>query len=143
MGHDFQAANYRPRLTRVSAYRVPASHRLGRGKHSQSGGEKGMQLYIRTEKDKVVVLAEVTKIEAEDVVVPDEDSVTESYSRTIRFTGYNGEAIEVFCNAVEEKHLWLNRVKELTPVAKPKEGDWLNPTVSTGNPGEGTEQGSE
>jgi hypothetical protein len=99
-----------------------------------------MHFHIQTDKDKVLVLAEVAKIEVEDIVGPDEDSVTESYSRTIRFTDYNGEAIEVFCDAVAEKHLWLNRVKELTPVAKPTEGDRLNPTVSKGNSEKAREQ---
>jgi hypothetical protein len=92
-----------------------------------------MQLHIRTEKDTVTVLAEVAKIEVEDVVGPSADSLDESYSRTIRFTGYHGQAIEVVCDAFEEKHLWLNRVRELKPVEKPKEEDWLTPSVSTGN----------
>ena len=87
------------------------------------GGEAAMQLHIRTDKDKVMVLADVTKIEVADVVDPGEDSFDESYSRTIRFTGSNGDAIEVVevvCKASEEKELWLNRVRELKPVEKPE-----------------------
>ena len=49
-----------------------------------------MQLHIRTKKDTVTVYADVTKIEVEDVVGPGEDSLDESYTRTIRFTGAKG-----------------------------------------------------
>jgi hypothetical protein len=92
-----------------------------------------MQFQIMTDKDKVMVYADVIKIEVEDVVGPGEDSLTESYSRTIRFTSHHGEAIEVFCTAFEEKALWLNRVRELKPVEKPEEVDWLEPKLYKGN----------
>jgi hypothetical protein len=87
MGHDFQAA--------IDWQLV-------------KGGEAAMQFQIMTDKDKVTVYADVTKIEVEDVVGPGEDSLAESYTRTIRFTDPNGEVIEVFCTAFEEKALWLN-----------------------------------
>jgi hypothetical protein len=80
-----------------------------------------MQFEIMTDTDKVTVYADVTKIEVEDIVASDEDEPVESYCRTIRFAGYNGEAIEVFCTAFEEKVLWVNRVRELKPVATPEE----------------------
>jgi hypothetical protein len=91
-----------------------------------------MQFQIMTDKDKSTVYADVTKIEVEDVVGPGEDSLDESYSRTIRFTSRNGEAIEVFCTAFEEKALWLNRVRELKPVEKPEEENWLEPKLYKG-----------
>jgi hypothetical protein len=102
-----------------------------------------MQFQIMTDKDKVTVYADVTKIEVEDVVGPGEDSFDESYTRTIRFTGYDGEAIEVFCTAFEEKVLWLNRVRELKPVEKPEEVNWLEPKVYKGNSEKTTEQESD
>jgi hypothetical protein len=90
-----------------------------------------MQLHISTQKDTVIVHADVTKIEVEDIVSPGEDDPDEHYFRTIRFVGYDGEAIEVFCDAFDNINvLRLHRVKELKPVQKPKEADWLTPTVS-------------
>ncbi len=50
-----------------------------------------MQLHLQTEKDKVLIIAEVAKIEVEDMLSPDEGS--ELYFRTIRFVTSNGEAI--------------------------------------------------
>ena len=85
-----------------------------------------MQFQIRTEKDTVTVYADVTRIEVEDIVSPDEDDPEEHYFRTIRFVDYNGEAIEVFCSVYDDKNaLRLHRVKELKPVKKPKVRDWL------------------
>jgi hypothetical protein len=90
-----------------------------------------MQFQIRTDKDTVTVYADVTRIEVEDIVPPDEDDPDEHYFRTIRFVGYSGESIEVFCDTFDNKNaLRLHRVKELKPVKKPKEVDWLTPTVS-------------
>ena len=96
-----------------------------------------MHVHIKTEKDKVMVLADVKSIEVEDVIGGGVDSLNESYSRTIRFTGFNGEAIEVVCDAFEEKALWLNRVKELKPVEKPEEENWLEPKLYKGGNSEG------
>jgi hypothetical protein len=54
--------------------------------------------------------------------------------RTIRFVGYDGEAIEVFCSVYDNKNaLRLHRVKKLTPVAKAKVFDWLEPTEQESN----------
>jgi hypothetical protein len=90
-----------------------------------------MQFHIRTDKDTVTVYADVTRIEVEDIVGPGEDDPDEHYFRTIRFVGYHGEAIEVFCSVYDNKNvLRLHRVKQLKPVQKPKEVDWLTPTVS-------------
>jgi hypothetical protein len=85
-----------------------------------------MQFQISTEKDTVTVYADVTRIEVEDIVSPGEDDPDEHYFRTIRFVGYSGESIEVFCDAYDNKNvLRLHRVKELKPVKKPKVRDWL------------------
>jgi hypothetical protein len=90
-----------------------------------------MQFQIQTDKDTVTVYADVTRIEVEDIVSPREDDPDEHYFRTIRFVGYRGESIEVFCSTFDNKNaLRLHRVKELKPVKKPKEGDWLTPAVS-------------
>ena len=90
-----------------------------------------MHVHIETEKNKILIDAAVTKIEVEDIVTTGEDDPVDSAFRTIRFVTYNGEAIEVFCKGFEDKNaLRLHRVKELKPVQKPKEGDWLTPTVS-------------
>jgi hypothetical protein len=103
-----------------------------------------MQFHISTEKDIVTVHADVTRIEVEDIVSPGEDDPDEHYFRTIRFVGYRGESIEVFCDAFDNKNvLRLHRVRELKPVQKPKEADWLTPKVYTGNPGADTEQESD
>ena len=89
-----------------------------------------MQFQIMTEKDKVTVYADVTKIEVEDIVASDEEEPVESYFRTIRFVTDAGEAIEVFCNASDNKNtLRLHRVKELKPVKKPQRETWLTPEV--------------
>ena len=64
-----------------------------------------MQFQIRTDKDTVLVYADVTKIVVEDIVKPSEDDIDDIYSRTIRFVGSNGEAIEVFCTAFAEDDL--------------------------------------
>ena len=93
-----------------------------------------MQFQIRTNKDTVTVYADVARIEVEDIVPPDEDDPDEHYFRTIRFIGYDGESIEVFCSVYDDKNaLRLHRVKELKQVKKPKEADWLEPKVHTGN----------
>jgi hypothetical protein len=93
-----------------------------------------MQFQIRTDKDKILVYADVVRIEVEDIVEPDEDDPDEHYFRTIRFVGYRGESIEVFCDAFDNKNvLTLHRVKKLKPVEKPKEVDWLEPKLYTGN----------
>jgi hypothetical protein len=95
-----------------------------------------MQFHIRTDKDIVSVYADVTKIEVEDIVEPDEDEPDEHYFRRIRFVGYYGESIEVFCSGFDNKNvLRLHRVKKLKPVKKPKEVDWLTPTVYKPNKG--------
>jgi hypothetical protein len=57
-----------------------------------------MQFQIRTERNTVTVYADVARIEVEDIVSPSEDDPDEHYFRTIRFIGYDGEAIEVFCS---------------------------------------------
>jgi hypothetical protein len=92
-----------------------------------------MQLHIRTEKDNVTVYADVVKIEVEDIIGPSDDDIDATCYRTIRFSTYYGESIEVFCNAPDEKSLTLHRAKRLKPVEKPKEVDWLEPKVYTGN----------
>jgi hypothetical protein len=92
-----------------------------------------MQLHIRTEKDNVTVYADVVKIEVEDIIGPSDDDIDATCYRTIRFTNSDGESIEVFCNAPDEKGLTLHRVKRLKPVEKPKGVDWLEPKVYTGN----------
>jgi hypothetical protein len=90
-----------------------------------------MQFHISTDKDTVTVHADVVKIEVEDIVGSDEDDIDEHYFRTIRFVGYHGESVEVFCSVYDNKNvLRLHRVKKLKPVKKPKETDWLTPTVS-------------
>jgi hypothetical protein len=90
-----------------------------------------MQFHISTDKDTVTVYADVTRIEVADIVGTGEDDPDEHYFRTIRFVGYSGESIEVFCDTFDNKNaLRLHRVKELKPVQKPKEADWLTPTVS-------------
>ena len=94
-----------------------------------------MQFHISTEKDIVTVLAAVTKIEVEDIRSSgDNDLLDEEYFRTIRFIGYDGEAIEVFCRVFDDKNvLKLHRVKKLKPLEKPqKVVDWLNPKVYKG-----------
>ena len=85
-----------------------------------------MQFQISTDKDTVTVHAHVARIEVEDIVSPSEDDPDEHYFRTIRFIGYGGESIEVFCSTFDNKNaLRLHRVKELKPVKKPKVRDWL------------------
>ncbi len=95
-----------------------------------------MQFRISTEKDIVTVHADVTRIEVADIVGSGEnDLLDEQYFRTIRFVGYHGEAIEVFCSVYDNKDiLRLHRVKKLKPVKKPKQKDvdWLTPKVYKG-----------
>jgi hypothetical protein len=93
-----------------------------------------LQFHISTETDTVVVHAQVTRIEVENIVRPSDD-YDDTYYRSIRFIGYDGEAIEVFCDAFEEKNVHLRRVKELKPIKKPKVKDWLIPTVYKPNSG--------
>ena len=82
-----------------------------------------MQLHLQTEKDKVLVVAEVAKIEVEDLLAPEAES--ELYFRRIRFVTSSDEAIEVLCKAYNAPELRLHRVKELKPVKKPKLENWL------------------
>jgi hypothetical protein len=89
-----------------------------------------MQLHLQTEKDKVLVVAEMAKIEVEDMLVPETGS--ELYFRRIRFVTSGGEAIEVLCKAYNATEVRLHRVKELKPVKKPKLDNWLKPEVYTG-----------
>ncbi len=96
-----------------------------------------MQLHIQSEKDKVIVVAEVAKIEVEDMLAPDEGS--ELYFRSIRFVTSGGEATEVLCKAYNATEVRLHRVKELKPVKKPKHDTWLIPEVYTGDISEDTE----
>jgi hypothetical protein len=96
-----------------------------------------MQLHLQTEKDKILVVAEVAKIEVEDMLSPDEGS--KLYFRSIRFVTNGGEAIEVLCKAYNATEVRLHRVKELKPVKKPKLDDWLEPKVYTGDVSEDTE----
>ena len=100
-----------------------------------------MQLHLQTEKDKVLVVAEVAKIEVEDMLSPEAGS--ELYFRRIRFVTSNGEAIAVLCKAYNATELRLHRVKELKAVKKPKLHNWLEPEVSTGAVSEDTEQESD
>jgi hypothetical protein len=90
-----------------------------------------MQFHIQTEKEKVVLLAEVAKIEVENILIPKEGD--DLYFRRIRFVTSYGEAIEVLCDAYNAKELRLHRVKELKPVKKPKLDNWLEPKLYTGN----------
>jgi hypothetical protein len=76
--------------------------------------------------------ADVTKIEVEveDVVKPSEDDIDDTYYRTIRFVGFNGEAIEVFCAGFDNQSVKLKRVKQLKPVPKPDVEEWLTPSTA-------------
>jgi hypothetical protein len=87
-----------------------------------------MQFQIEAEKDTVHVYADVTKIEVEDIVKPSEDDIDDNCYRTIRFVGFNGEAIEVFCTAFDAESLKPTRVKQLKPVPKPDVEEWLTPS---------------
>jgi hypothetical protein len=89
-----------------------------------------MQFHMQTEKEKVLVVAEVAKIEVEDMLSPEEGE--ELYFRRVRFVTSGGEAIEVLCKAYNAAEVRLHRVKELKPVKKPKLDDWLKPEVYTG-----------
>jgi hypothetical protein len=106
------------------------------------GGELSMQLHLQTEKDRVLVIAEVAKIEVADIVSPED--ADEAFFRTIRFVTSSGQSIEVLCKAFDDKQaLTLHRVKKLKPVKKPKGANWLEPEVYTGTVGEDTKQGSD
>jgi hypothetical protein len=100
-----------------------------------------MQFHIQTDKERVLVLAEVAKIEVEDILSPEAGS--ELSFRRVRFVTSYGEAIEVLCNAYNPTELRLHRVKKLKPVKKPKLDNWLKPEVYTGTTGEDTEQESD
>jgi hypothetical protein len=90
-----------------------------------------MQFHIKTEKDKVIVCAEVTTIEVEDIDSPDGDDY---FIRVIRLTGFDGQAIEVFCESPNAKRLGFHRVKQLKPVKYvPRYDDWLTPKVYNGH----------
>ena len=92
-----------------------------------------MQFHISTDKDTVTVHADVVKIEVEDIIGPSEDDIADTCYRTIRFISSDGEAIEVFCNASDEKPLLLHRVRPRKAEERPKEADWLEPKLYTGN----------
>jgi hypothetical protein len=99
-----------------------------------------MQFHIRTETHKVIVSAEVTSIEVEDISSPDVDDF---FCRVIRITGFDGEAIEVFCESPTAKRLGFHRVKKLKPVKHvPRHEVWLKPEIYTGDISEDTEQES-
>jgi hypothetical protein len=92
-----------------------------------------MQFHISTEKDTVTVHADIIKIEVEDIIGPDEDDIDDTCYRTIRFISSDGESIEVFCNASDEKPLLLHRVRPRKAVKRLKEENWLEPKLYTGN----------
>jgi hypothetical protein len=94
------------------------------------GGEKLMQLHIQTDKERVIVLAEVAKIEVEDILSPEPGD--ELYFRRVRFVTRFGEAIEVLCDAYNQHQLRLHRGKKLKPVKQPNLDNWLSPEVYTG-----------
>jgi hypothetical protein len=100
-----------------------------------------MQFHVQTDKDKVIVSAEVTNIEIEDISSPDVDDF---FCRVIRITGFAGEAIEVFCESPQAKRLGFHRVKKLKLVKHvPRYEVWLKPEVYTGDIGEDTAQKSD
>jgi hypothetical protein len=92
-----------------------------------------MQFHISTHENNVTVHADVVKIEVEDIIGPDEDDIDDTCYRTIRFINADGEAIEVFCDAPDEKPLTLHRIRPRKAVKRVKEEDWLEPTVYTGS----------
>jgi hypothetical protein len=97
-----------------------------------------MQFHIQTDKDKVIISAEVTNIEVEDISRPDVDDF---FCRVIRITGFAGEALEVFCESPTAKRLGCHRVKKLKPVKHvPRNEVWLKPEIYTGDISEDTEQ---
>jgi hypothetical protein len=93
-----------------------------------------MQFHILSDRDNVTVYAEVVKIEVEDIIGPSEDDIDETCYRTIRFINADGESIEVFCNASDEKPLALHSVKPRKAVKRVKASEWLEPKLYTGNP---------
>jgi hypothetical protein len=92
-----------------------------------------MQFHISTDRDNVTVYADVVKIEVEEIITPDEDDIDETCYRTIRFINADGEAIEVFCDAPDEKPLTLHSVKPRKAVKRVKAADWLKPKLYTGS----------
>jgi hypothetical protein len=92
-----------------------------------------MQFHINADKENVTVYADVVKIEVEAIIGPSEDDIDETCYRTIRFINADGESIEVFCNAPDERPLTLHSVKPRKAVKRLKEADWLEPTVYTGS----------
>jgi hypothetical protein len=89
-----------------------------------------MQLKLSTEKDTVIVPVDVTKIEVEDFVETSEDDIAGNCYRTIRFVGFNGESVEVFCTGFDVDSVLVHFVKELKPVEKPSEPEWLTPSIA-------------
>jgi hypothetical protein len=89
-----------------------------------------MQFHMQTDKERVIVLAEVAKIEVEDILSP--DAGDELYFRSVRFVTRFGEAIEVLCDAYNQHQLRLHRGKKLKPVKQPNLDNWLSPEVYTG-----------
>jgi hypothetical protein len=92
-----------------------------------------MQFHISTDRNTVTVHADVVRIEVEEIIGPSDDDIDDTCYRTIRFISYDGEAIEVFCNASDEKPLTLHRVKPRMAVERVKAADWLEPKLYTGN----------
>jgi hypothetical protein len=90
-----------------------------------------MYVEFFTEKDNVTVSADIVKIEVEDIIGPDEDDIDDTCYRTIRFIAADGESIEVFCNASDEKPLALQSVKPRKAVKRVKAAEWLEPKLYT------------
>jgi hypothetical protein len=100
-----------------------------------------MHFHMQTDKDKVIVSAEVTNIEIEDVSSPDGNDF---FCRVIRITGFAGEALEVVCKSPSAKRVGCHRVKKLKPVKHvPRYEVWLKPEIYTGDVSEDTEQESD
>jgi hypothetical protein len=71
-----------------------------------------MQVHMRT-----------TRIEVEDIVIPEGADLRYIYSRTIRLVGSNGEVVKIFCTAGTKRGLTVHKVKELQPL-KMGDGWW-------------------
>jgi hypothetical protein len=87
-----------------------------------------MQLKIITDRDTTIIPVDVTKIEVEEMSITSEDEVVGNCYRTIRFVGFNGEALEVFCTGFDEHSVMLHSVKQLKPVPKPDVKEGLTPS---------------
>jgi hypothetical protein len=88
-------------------------------------------MYVTTAKGGVlaVSLDDVALIEVEDVVPPTEPS--DYHTRTVRFTTYEGETLEICCDAVGESSLQVREVEDLPPAEKLKvrKRRWLRPRL--------------